>query len=230
MSNFDTFELSPKTSLAAPPPSSYLGTVVCVLLGMQILLSVVAIVASGQERSVLQKLENAAYTTEEEGQQAADDSDRITGAIGVFDLLVGLASGILFLVWIYRFCRAAHARSEIPLSVSPGWTVGYFFIPIANLFMPYRGIQQAYRACADPEYWGDTKSSSLILLWWISHLVSSFLGRLLFKWSLRVSSNEESTILDYLNLNLFVMVSESADMLTCILCLAMVMTLRRVIR
>ena len=60
--------------------------------------------------------------------------------------LVGIVATVFTCLWIYRAalnCRLFGARK---MSFPPGWAVGWFFIPIANLIMPLLSTQEIWRA------------------------------------------------------------------------------------
>lgn len=91
----------------------------------------------------------------------------------MLELLFRLAAAIFFLMWLFRiFKNLAPTRirnSENP----PGWAIGYWFIPIVNLFKPYSVMQQAWRDTdpdSDPNM-GFVSSKEafnpLILAWWL---------------------------------------------------------------
>lgn len=60
-------------------------------------------------------------------------------------LLVEAGMAILFLAWQHRAASAARWLG-LPARHSPGWGVGFWFIPVANLWCPY----QALRDCLPP--------------------------------------------------------------------------------
>src|SRR3712207_5992906 len=52
-----------------------------------------------------------------------------------------IAGLIAFLAWVHRAVRnVSHLESEVVLPASPGQAVAYFFIPIANFYLPYRVV------------------------------------------------------------------------------------------
>jgi hypothetical protein len=59
----------------------------------------------------------------------------------IADMACVLAAFVLVGVWIYRANANAHALGG-DLSVSPGWAVGWFFVPIACLFKPYLAMRR----------------------------------------------------------------------------------------
>ena len=60
---------------------------------------------------------------------------------------------ITFCFWIYHASSNAHATSRIGLVISPGWAVGWFFIPFANFVMPYQAMREIWAASENPGNW-----------------------------------------------------------------------------
>lgn len=56
-----------------------------------------------------------------------------------------LATGVVFIIWQYRLARNAQDLRG-PLGLGPGWAIGAWFIPIANLFMPHMQLRHSVRA------------------------------------------------------------------------------------
>jgi uncharacterized protein DUF4328 len=56
---------------------------------------------------------------------------------------------IILLIWQFRAAKAARALAY-PARRSPGWGVGFWFIPVVNLWLPY----QAIRDCLPPGHGG----------------------------------------------------------------------------
>src|SRR5579885_27683 len=88
-------------------------------------------------------------------------------------LLAGLEVGvslpalIVFLAWVYRASRNARALGAEGMKYTPGWSVGWFFVPFANLVLPYlvmREIWQASRAEPGLE-WRQSPISPVLGVW-----------------------------------------------------------------
>ena len=47
--------------------------------------------------------------------------------------------------WIYRTNANAHSFGTGDMSITPGWAIGWYFIPIANLFKPYEGMKETWQ-------------------------------------------------------------------------------------
>jgi hypothetical protein len=105
------------------------------------------------------------------GPAEADEIDRLPQILSITYLLASVVSGIVMLVWFYRAYRNLEVLGCIGRSMTPGWAVGYFFIPIANLFRPYQAAQEIWKgsdpACLDDYEWTHQPGSALILFWWL---------------------------------------------------------------
>ena len=88
-----------------------------------------------------------------------------------------LALVIAFCMWVYRVCWNTHVLGGVNLPYTPGWAVGWFFIPLANIVMPCLVMQSIYKASKHPVQWRKVGASKLILAWWVLGLLSHGAGR-----------------------------------------------------
>ncbi len=102
-------------------------------------------------------------------------------------LVVIVVTGFLFLKWIYRASRNAHALSS-GLTTPPPWAVGWFFVPVAFLWVPFGAFSETWRASHQPEGWKATSVPSLLRWWWGFWLAENFLGQA----SLRLAARSET--------------------------------------
>src|SRR5690349_2245412 len=65
--------------------------------------------------------------------------DMRTGALTLLAAPFMLAAGVLFCFFMPRANRNARAFGSL-LTISPGWTVGWWFIPVACWWMPYQAM------------------------------------------------------------------------------------------
>jgi hypothetical protein len=96
---------------------------------------------------------------------------------------VQVACAIMFGLWTYRVAKNAVAMGG-QLSISPGWAVGYYFIPIVSLWKPYQAMAEVWDA-SDPDPRSEPhqqRSHALLLAWWLSWLVSSGVDMLVSPW------------------------------------------------
>lgn len=78
----------------------------------------------------------------------------------------------LFLFWIYRMQVNTFALGILGLRYTPAWAVGWCFVPIANLWMPYRVMRELWYANRNPGGWQYDSANWLLILWWLLWLAS----------------------------------------------------------
>jgi hypothetical protein len=110
------------------------------------------------------------------------NSDRY--AFGVFGwaTLWMWVSGILFIVWFYQAYRSAESHGASGRRWSSGWSIGGWFIPLANLVIPKMVMNEVDRMsnplAGEPprdEQWKLMPRSVVSDLWWILFLVGTAL-------------------------------------------------------
>lgn len=100
---------------------------------------------------------------------ASHSMDRIN--IGL--ALVGI---ILFCFWMHRVSANIRALGAQSLEFTPGWAVGYMFIPFVNLVMTYRAMREVWMTSHDPGERTARASPLPVLAWWLIYLGAGFLG------------------------------------------------------
>jgi hypothetical protein len=123
--------------------------------------------------------------------EAALANDRREGFLSIIYLLAYFLTSILFLRWTYLVKKNAMAlgASYLEFDFSPGWSVGYYFVPFVNLVAPYKALRETFQA-SHPEFRPDTQrlewssAPKLLPLWWALWLVDGFLGQGIFQYSL----------------------------------------------
>lgn len=153
------------------PPSRglpILTPLVLVLAGVEALLDVVLLAA------------NVMLHVAQQAPNATDDSVlpfalAVMGA-ALFELLILIVGGITFLVWTYWAAANVRSLGAQGLKITPGWAVGWYFVPFANLVMPHNALQEIARASVTPLNWAQAKGWALISTWWVLRLVVGFAG------------------------------------------------------
>jgi hypothetical protein len=94
-------------------------------------------------------------------------------------LFVYIATFVVFGMFTHRSCHNAHALGARGMEFTPGWAVGWYFIPIMNLFKPYQAVQEIYLALdphSDADDWRRGWVPGVVLWWWVSWIASNVLG------------------------------------------------------
>ncbi len=91
---------------------------------------------------------------------------------------VGLVTGIVLgLTWTFRVAWNARHMGALGFDVSPAMSVGWYFVPFANLVKPYQAMRQVYWASLDPSGWRDV-GQPLVASWWVLFIGSGLLARM----------------------------------------------------
>jgi hypothetical protein len=113
-------------------------------------------------------------------------NDLLLLLVGLGALVVYISLVVAFLLWLHRVSKnvpaLGNARSKV--EYTPGWAVGWFFIPFANLVMPYKAVREVWDK-SDPaiKYEDDIMftppgSATLVLGWWIAWVASNVLSNI----------------------------------------------------
>jgi len=86
----------------------------------------------------------------------------IDGSLLGLENLVTVVAMITFLVWIHR-ALAAIRQSGGTTSWSPGWAVGGWFVPLANMVIPWLTVRDALKGVGKP--------TALAGAWWLTWLL-----------------------------------------------------------
>ncbi len=102
------------------------------------------------------------------------------GIVGIATLPLFLANGILVCKFMYRGNSNVRYFGATGVVNSPGWCVGYWFIPIVNLIWPYLAMKEIAQASLDPrgEAWKGRRLDSSYGLWWACYVTGSILTQL----------------------------------------------------
>lgn len=80
--------------------------------------------------------------------------------------------GIAMLSWIYRAHRFVHTVvNATNIKFTDAACIVYFFIPIANLFMPYKAMKETWLASEHPDAWRNQPTPVTLVVWWILWLL-----------------------------------------------------------
>lgn len=187
------------------------------LLYAQVALAVVAVVSSVMEYSVLSGIQNRTFASDAEMRAAADASDARQRIIGFAQFAVAIAVIIAFMMWVYRSNRNARSFGPHTMRFTPGWSVAWFFIPIANLWIPYQAVREIWEVSGDPASPANTRPQPLLGWWWFFWIVSMIANRLSFRMTVRADGLD-----DLITANIATIISDAADIPSCLLTIAVI--------
>ena len=139
--------IDPVTGLMA---TAGLTRVLKVLLCGQALLSLGAVVAFAMEYRLAAQLLERNYTSPADMLLLSMDSDQRLRIIEVLGVVLFIASAVLMLKWIYRSNYNARQLGAQDMQFSPGWSVGWFFVPVLQLWKPFQVVKELFQASKAP--------------------------------------------------------------------------------
>ena len=98
-----------------------------------------------------------------------------SNAIDIFYSLITFSSFFIIGRWLYLSSKINHLLEIKNLRHSPGWSVGWYFIPIANLWKPYQALKEIYKASFYKRSWEEEKVSYALPIWWTTWILGNFL-------------------------------------------------------
>ncbi len=103
------------------------------------------------------------------------------------------------------------------MEFTPGWSIGYYFIPILTLWKPYQAMKEIWKASKKPSDWASQNTSGILPIWWTLWLISNFLGQAILRLSMRAEELNE-----LINLNIITQISDILDIPLALVLLAIV--------
>lgn len=145
------------------------------LVYLHMAMSVIALITGALEYTLLDELLQDAVSSPPKSVAAGDYIDAEQALVLLFQHAIFAASAILTLRWIYRASCNCRELGATGMQFSPGWSVGWYFIPVFNFWKPYQAMKEIWQASANPRIWSHGAAPGLLLAWWFSWLVSSVL-------------------------------------------------------
>jgi hypothetical protein len=158
------------------------------------------------------------------GQAGQPETDELSlhNMVGLPQMFVVLVTDIIFLMWIHRANRNARGLGAQGMTFTPGWSVGWYFVPFANLWKPYQAMKEIWKASANPASWPSEKPPPLLATWWTLWIVSNVLSNMSFRMSMRADTGPELLASEIVTL--------ISDLLDIPLCLVALRLVRGIIR
>ena len=115
---------------------------------------------------------------------------------GITPIIAFIVAGVLFLRWLARASMNLQSLGTETQKFSPSATVLSWFIPVANLLMPYLVVKEIWKGSHPDEVPNSDDGqrtppmSPLIGPWWITWIVAELIGYAAFpQWSYDTLSN-----------------------------------------
>jgi len=148
---------------------------------------------------------------------AAGANDLRQQVIGGVRFILLISTIVVFAIWIYRANYNARQLGAAGMQFTPGWSVGWYFIPVANLWKPYQAMKEIWKASAAPAHWQEQPRGAILPWWWFLFIVSNLLSNIAFR--LMLSAKTLSEIIAASTMNT---VSDTVDIVNTAVALVLV--------
>jgi len=153
------------SSMPRPPMRSLKGLAVALLV-LLILVALVEVGAAAARSSRAGLLDEVAESPFSIDVDEISDADGAVAAFSILHVLLLLAAGVVFIIWQFRHAKNAEVLGARG-GLGPGWAIGGWFIPLANLVLPTVQIFQSSKASdvASRQEGRPPKGSALVIIW-----------------------------------------------------------------
>lgn len=148
---------------------------------------------------------------------ALEQSDTIVSITAICFLIVLVIAFSFNGRFLYLASRNAAAIQDDPTAIRPGWAVGWYFVPFANLWMPFTAMKQTWARLIP----SDSGTPTLLTLWWISWVGLNFYDGFM------TNQGEPNNLPDYLTYNQGFIISGFLWLIPCYLFITIIRKLAR---
>jgi hypothetical protein len=117
-----------------------------------------------------------------DNDESVDIAWLFIGLIAILELAVRFICAVIFLIWLHRVYANLPVMGSRNLNYSPGWAVGWWFIPFLNLVRPYQVVKELYSeshiAVQDSGGEPSEATTENVGFWWGTFLISGFALRI----------------------------------------------------
>jgi Domain of unknown function (DUF4328) len=165
------------------------------VLVVAVVVDVIAVAAGISEVRLYQQ---AADGNASQADLVADDSRQAIVGLAQFGVLI--VGAVFFLRWFHRAyanLRALGAATQY----GAGWAIGFWFIPILNLFRPKQMADEIWSGSGDD----GEPAPGVVTWWWVAFILSGIVGQLAFRvnWNAEAISDFRSASWLYLAADVF---------------------------
>jgi len=133
----------------------------------------------------------------------ADKNDVRVSMVSIFYGLFLLSSFFIIGRWLFVSSKINHLSGTKDLKITPRWSVGWYFIPLASLVMPYKSLKETFKASFNTADWQDIKVPYYFPIWWSTWII----GNIFYNAYTRIESSmgddytyEQLNLLSYIDI------------------------------
>ena len=174
-----------------------------------IVVSIIGIISGALEYQLLNNIQKGVYDFPGFlAIEAIESNDIRQSAVYLIQIIVFLITFVLYLRWIYRANSNARSLGATGMRFTPGWAIGFYFIPIMCFWKPYQSMKEIWQASANPDNWREHIVPILLPWWWFFWLSLGFLAYFELRFYLKGENLEDLEDVSFLIIsNIFLIIS-----------------------
>jgi hypothetical protein len=193
-------------------PTRRIADAVVSLLVTQILLLGAEALALLNRIRIVERARAGHFVTQADVEQA---NDLVVASVVVW-LVLFAVTAIVWCVWQHRAQRNAIELAYRKLEFTPGWAVGWWFVPFANLFKPFQTVRELWKASHGGHNGRIVATWRVIGWWWGLWLGASVLERFI------VRSGSMESLSDFIRSDTWEIVANGVMVVAAILAIMIV--------
>ncbi|MET8630327.1 DUF4328 domain-containing protein [Kitasatospora sp. NPDC004669] len=161
---------------AALNPANGLATAVSVLLGLNAVMAAVLVTVDVWANVLTGRVLDG---SDDVGPEDFEFLKSAARALNGLLPPLALATVVVFIVWFHRTRKNADLLAPNGHRMGRGWTIGAWFTPIAQLWIPWQLMADCWRASAPLDAEGRRRqpSEAVLVVWWSTFVGSLVIGR-----------------------------------------------------
>jgi Domain of unknown function (DUF4328) len=186
-------------------------------LYLEIAIAIIGLISDFSQFQLLNSVSSGVYENENELTSLADSNDSRQQIIMISLLVAIVVSRALFFRWVYLVNAKTRENGVQGMEFTPGWAVGWFFVPIASLWKPYEVMEEIWKTNSNPKNWHDEITPTYFSLWWFLWIMTLIVSK--------ISSHlysKANVITDFITANLFAILADCFEVALCVLIIKMV--------
>ena len=135
------------------------------LLAADIVGTIAVAVATAHHNSVVDD-----YNRYQTSYAATQEASRLLGGVAILSGAAFIATTVVFILWTWRGTKNNEALGSLVPRHTSGWSIGGWFIPIGNLWIPGQIMHDLWGGSAPTGYDAregrDARRAPLVSWWW----------------------------------------------------------------
>lgn len=136
------------------------------------------VAAVGLEAQAMSRISPSTPINAETSLTGDPNLDLLAMATRLLSFALYVVTGFLFLKWTYRVVKNARVMSSGAMNASPGWAIGWYFVPIAFLWKPVEYLRETWRVSVNSSSPASVEVPGMFAAWWTCWLISAISGNI----------------------------------------------------